>query len=259
MPSTTIVMNDKGGCGKSMSASLLALIYEKEKDRLPNVLEVDQARLANVLGDTVSTITPEINDTEQLATNPDLAEETFNPVYDGLVDDDAVVDVGANIATPLIKWADSSDLPELLAKDDVALHFVFPIAPDPETLTAALNNLHAARTVFGDRARYTGVLNDVDRSGFGNFEQQRGWQVLQEKRDMGVQLRQLPNCTCRIADLARKQGMLPPQAIDHFDDLAQKLGLNPPARRQQWNKLTRWHDTARQQLQDLAPGCEAAQ
>ena len=259
MPSATIVMNDKGGCGKSMTASLLALIYKHEEGQLPNVLEVDQARLANVLGDTVTTITPQINDTEQLAANPDLADETFNPAYDVLVHDDTVVDVGANIATPLIKWANTSDLPDLLHDDGVAMHFVFPIAPDPETLTAALNNLHAARTVFGDHARYTCVLNDVDRSGFGNFEQQAGWQVLQDQRIAGVELRQLPNCTCRIADLARKQGMLPPQAIDHFDDLAQKLGLNPPARRQQWNKLTRWHDTARQQLQDLAPGCEAAQ
>ena len=258
MPNTTIVLNDKGGCGKSMISALLALIYQQEEGDLPNVIEVDQARLANVLGDAVTTITPEIRDTEELAANPDLADETFNPLYDGLIGDDAVVDVGANIATPLLSWADTSDLPELLADDGVALHFVFPIAPDPETLTAGLNNLHAARTVFGTRANYTCVLNDVDRSGFTNFEQQKGWQVLQQQQKAGIELRRLPNCSCRIADLARKQAMMPPQAIDNFDHLAEKLGLNRPAQRQQWNKLTRWHDAARDQLQDLAPGCKAA-
>ena len=257
MPNATIVMNDKGGCGKSMISALLALIYQDEEGRLPAVVEVDQARLANVLGETVTTVIPEINDTEQLAANPDLAEEAFNPVYDGLIADDAVVDVGANNASPLIRWADTTGLPDLLAQDGVSPRFVFPIAPDPETLAAALNNLHAARTVFGDQASYTCVLNDVDRSGFGNFEQQKGWQLLQEQRNDGVDLRHLPNCRCRVADLARKQAMMPPQAIERFDHLADKLALNRPARRQQWNKLTRWHEAARQQLQDLAPGCAA--
>lgn len=259
MTESFIVLNTKGGVGKTTVATALAHVYHEQHDQWPRLVEVDAQRLSTVstLPVSVCTISPQTG-IENLEADPELAAERFGPLYDALVAGDCVVDIGANTAQPVLEWANLSGIPDGLMAQGIVPHFLFVTTLESQSLGAAVNDHTHARRVFGTAARYSMVFNRAKPADFEPFQGVEISEVLRQAQDDGTDFVYVPNLWGRVFDHVESRNRLPIDAYREFDSCIAEMGLNLPDANRQRKRVDDWMQGVRAALAPVVSRSSAA-
>ena len=162
MAKCTVVSNAKGGVGKTVVASVAAEVQRSlAKGKLPKLLDCDGKRKLSKLykGQTIEIDAgPSIND---VLDDPDAIISHWDVIGQHILttqgQTDVVVDLGANLNSHVMQWAERSSVAEEIG--DLEMIFIAPTTADVLALEGAVEALDMAATVF-PAARRVVVFNE---------------------------------------------------------------------------------------------------
>ena len=189
---TIWVMNGKGGVGKSVLTMALAWLYEASWRPLRMIDIDDKAKLAEFAGkDKVLSLRIGAS-AEELRADPALAYSYWDQLAAEILENDTIIDTGANIDRPLLEWARKSELAELLSESSVTMDLYVPITADPLSVRGGLDVLETVGEIFPECRRIL-VLNRIAGQ-FNAYESTPEFQCVADLRSQGLIV--LPMAAC---------------------------------------------------------------
>ena len=155
-----LIENDKGGVGKSLITQML-YIAARQNNQSPRLVEVEtSSRLSHVVDrkSDYRHVAPPQMSPDEMYNNPDRAFDYWDHLAATISGQDAIVDLGANLAKPFHSWADQvgSDY----YGDGADFVQVVVLTMESNSLSAGMQNLFDFGNVF-PAARRIAVLNPL--------------------------------------------------------------------------------------------------
>ncbi|MCW2239502.1 ParA family protein [Azospirillum canadense] len=152
-----MVVNDKGGVGKSFTAQGIYLAALKRKLKL-TVTEVEMGRRLGAIIPEARTVKPPVLTPEELYRNPDALFQVWDQEADRWASGEHLVDFGANVFNSFATWA--SRVGREYLGTGVRLTLVAVLSMEQHGLNSGLKHLYDMSTLFPE-ARRVAVLNPV--------------------------------------------------------------------------------------------------
>jgi hypothetical protein len=249
----TIIGPNKGGVGKTMVSTLIALIYSEAKYPL-KIVEIDnEQKLSAMLGDKNILSIPATQDIEAMANNRFAAESHFNPVFEAWMEGDSLTDLGANMTEALFSWFRYCHIDELAIDENIQFRFVACAAPDGQALRSAAESLKTARDVIGRDAQLFLVLNDITGgSGFAPYETNPDYVALMSmEASLGLTIIRIPYCASQLSEFGRAMNLNPLEIVNRIDEVAAAAKLDRVSTLVHKKKHMKWMEECAEALKPL--------
>ena len=246
MPHAILVLNQKGGVGKTATAVPLA-DHLRATDGGYLIVDAD----CQSATDAKSSLSAFFSGVRQMAiaaspdalkAKPSLALSHWDALYELARSTNLLVDFGANVASSLLAWIDRSEIAELLADDGVSLDVVVVATAHPDAFGDALTILRRLRALKAPTMRLFLALNASAGpfDAYADSPEQTEFSAMVDAGELTIVL--VPLCGSEIWRDCERQRLTPLRAAAMpADELAALLKTPRLETRRGRGELAAWH------------------